>query len=191
MLTLILGGARSGKSRLAQRLATPAARVTYVATARVHDHPERDLEMSERIARHRASRPASWRTIEEPLAIADALDRAAKDADADAIVIDCLTIWLSNLFWEHRDGTGGKVEDIARAELQRIAATAAANRCHIILVSNELGSGTVPEPAITRAFRDTQGLVNQWAAESADEVILTVAGLPVYLKSAPHRKDTQ
>lgn len=189
MLTLILGGARSGKSRLAQRLATPAARVTYVATARIGGDPDTaaiggDLEMTERIARHRASRPASWRTIEEPLAIANASDRAAKDADA--IVVDCLTIWLSNLFWEHRDGTGEKVEDVARAELQRIAATAAADRCHIILVSNELGCGTVPEPAITRAFRDTQGLVNQWAAESADEVILTVAGLPVYLKSAAH-----
>lgn len=194
MLTLILGGARSGKSRLAQRLATPATRVIYLATARVHDHPAHDPEMTERIARHRAARPASWRTIEEPLAIADALDRAAKDADA--IVVDCLTIWLSNLFWEHRGGGDGRVELIARAELQRIAI--AARACQVILVSNELGSGTVPEPAITRAFRDTQGLVNQWAAELADEVILTVAGLPVYLKgaahelkTAPHRKDTQ
>jgi len=185
MLTLILGGARSGKSRLAQRLATPAARVTYVATARVHDNaehdPEDDPEMAARIARHRAARSASWRTIEEPLALADALDRAAKNADT--IIVDCLTIWLSNLFWEHRDVGDGKVEIIARAELQRIAITA--RGCHVILVSNELGSGTVPEPALTRAFRDTQGLLNQWAAEAADEVILTVAGLPLFLKGAP------
>jgi adenosylcobinamide kinase/adenosylcobinamide-phosphate guanylyltransferase len=190
MLTLILGGARSGKSRLAQRLATPAARVIYVATARVHDdlgrdpeHHEHDAEMAARIARHRASRPASWRTIEEPLALADALDRAAKDADT--IVVDCLTIWLSNLFWEHRDASDGRVEDAARAELQRIAI--AARGRHVILVSNELGSGTVPEAILTRAFRDTQGLLNQWAAECADEVILTVAGLPVYLKTASQK----
>src|SRR5580700_103068 len=133
MLTLILGGARSGKSRLAQRLATPGARVVYVATARAHDHPEDDPEMTARIARHRASRPASWRTIEEPVALADALDRAAKDADT--IVVGCLTIWLSNLFWEHRDCPTQPVENIAREELQRIAI--AARACHIILVSNE------------------------------------------------------
>jgi adenosyl cobinamide kinase/adenosyl cobinamide phosphate guanylyltransferase len=184
MLTLILGGARSGKSRLAQRLAMPAARVVYVATARVHDNPEDDPEMAARIARHRASRPPSWQTVEEPLALADALDRAPKDVDT--IVVDCLTIWLSNLFWEHRDSPAQQVESIARAELQRIAI--AARACHVILVSNELGSGTVPEPAITRAFRDTQGLLNQWAAELAEEVILTVAGLPLCLKSSPHLK---
>ena len=183
MLTLILGGARSGKSRLAQRLAAPAARVSYVATAQAGDDPE----MAARIEQHRASRPPSWRTIEEPLALADAVDRAA--SEADAILVDCLTIWLSNLFWEHRDGKPQQVEDAARTELQRI--TASASHCHVILVSNELGCGTVPEPAVTRAFRDTQGLLNQWAAEAADEVIVTVAGLPLYLKTAPHRKDAQ
>jgi len=183
MLTLILGGARSGKSRLAQRLAAPAARVSYVATAQAGDDPE----MAARIEQHRASRPHSWRTIEEPLALADAVDRAA--SEADAILVDCLTIWLSNLFWEHRDGKPQQVEDAARTELQRI--TASASHCHVILVSNELGCGTVPEPAVTRAFRDTQGLLNQWAAEAADEVIVTVAGLPLYLKTAPHRKDAQ
>jgi adenosylcobinamide kinase/adenosylcobinamide-phosphate guanylyltransferase len=183
MLTLILGGARSGKSRLAQRLAAPAARVSYVATAQAGDDPE----MAARIEQHRASRPPSWRTIEEPLALADAVGRAA--GEADAILVDCLTIWLSNLFWEHRDGKPRQVEDAARTELQRI--TASASHCHVILVSNELGCGTVPEPAVTRAFRDTQGLLNQWAAEAADEVILTVAGLPFYLKTAPHRKDAQ
>src|SRR5580658_11256170 len=101
MLTLILGGARSGKSRLAQRLAMPAARVVYVATARAGADQEHDPEMAARIARHRASRPASWRTIEEPLALADAVDRAARDADA--VLVDCLTVWLSNLSWNYRD----------------------------------------------------------------------------------------
>ena len=143
--------------------------------------------MAARIEQHRAGRPASWRTIEEPLALADAVDRAA--SEADAVLVDCLTIWLSNLFWEHRDGKPQQVEDAARTELQRI--TASASHCHVILVSNELGCGTVPESAVTRAFRDTQGLLNQWAAEAADEVILTVAGLPLYLKTAPHRKDAQ
>lgn len=173
MLTLILGGARSGKSRLAQRLAAAAVRVTYIATAEAGQDPE----MVARIERHRADRPSSWRTIEEPLALADAVECAA----ADAVIIDCLTIWLSNLFFEHRDAARELLEEAARAELQRIAA--AAQQFHVILVSNELGSGTVPEPAVTRAFRDTQGLLNQWAAEIADEVILTVAGLPLYLKT--------
>ena len=180
MLTLVLGGARSGKSRLAQRLAGPAGRVTYVATAQAADDPE----MVARIERHRGDRPAFWRTIEEPLALARAVEDASQESDA--ILVDCLTIWLSNLFWEHRDGTPRQAEDIARAEIPRIAA--AARRCHIILVSNELGSGTVPEPAVTRSFRDAQGFLNQWAAEVADEVILTVAGLPLYLKTAPQSK---
>ena len=181
MLTLILGGASSGNTRLAQRLAAPAGRVSYVATAQAGQDPE----MAARIERHRADRPGSWRTIEEPLALAATVERAA--SETDAILVDCLTLWLSNLFWEHRDGAPRQVEDAARNELQRVAA--AARQCHIILVSNELGCGTVPEPAVTRGFRDTQGLLNQWAAEAADEVILTVAGLPLYLKTAPQLRD--
>jgi adenosylcobinamide kinase/adenosylcobinamide-phosphate guanylyltransferase len=164
-------------------LAASAGRVTYVATARGAD----DAEMLARIEQHRASRPASWRTIEEPLALARAVESAA--VEADTILVDCLTVWLSNLFWEHRDGARREVEDAVRAELQRIIAAARASR--VILVSNELGSGTVPEPAVTRAFRDTQGLLNQWAAEAADEVILTVAGLPLYLKAVPHCEEAQ
>lgn len=183
MLTLILGGARSGKSRLAQRLAAAAGRVSYIATAQAGEDPE----MAARIERHRADRPSSWRTIEEPLALASVVEREA--SETDAILVDCLTIWLSNLFWEHRDGTPQQVEAAIRADLRRIAA--AGRQCHIILVSNELGSGTVPEPAVTRAFRDTQGLMNQWVAEAADEVILTVAGLPLYLKTAPQREDAR
>jgi adenosylcobinamide kinase / adenosylcobinamide-phosphate guanylyltransferase len=183
MLTLILGGASSGKSRLAQRLAAPAGRVSYVATAQAGHDPE----MAARIERHRADRPSSWRTIEEPLALASAVERAA--TETDTILVDCLTLWVSNLFWEYRDGKPRQVEDAARSEFQRIAA--AARQCHVILVSNELGCGTVPEAAVTRAFRDTQGLLNQWAAEAADQVILTVAGLPLYLKTAPPLKDAQ
>jgi adenosylcobinamide kinase/adenosylcobinamide-phosphate guanylyltransferase len=174
MLTLILGGARSGKSRLAQRLAAPMPRVAYVATAVAGD----DAEMAARIARHRADRPGSWQTIEEPLALAGAVERGA--CDADCILVDCLTLWLSHLFWEYRDQPAALVEDAARKDLAAVAECA--RRSQVILVSNELGCGTVPEPAVTREFRDVQGLLNQRAAELADRVILTVAGLPLYLK---------
>jgi adenosylcobinamide kinase/adenosylcobinamide-phosphate guanylyltransferase len=183
MLTLIIGGARSGKSRLAQRLAASAGRVTYVATAQAGQDPE----MAARIERHRANRPAFWRTVEEPLALANVVESAAHETDA--ILVDCLTLWLSNLFWEHQISPAQEVEDAARAQLQRIASAAA--QCRVILVSNELGCGTVPEPAVTRAFRDTQGLLNQWAAEVADEVIFAVAGLPLYLKTYVQREDAR
>jgi adenosylcobinamide kinase / adenosylcobinamide-phosphate guanylyltransferase len=179
MLTLILGGARSGKSRLAQRMAATtkgdAARVTYIATY----YPGNDPEMAERIALHRSSRPAAWKTVEEPVELAAASETAARDSDV--ILIDCLTIWLSNLSWEHRHRPARYIEEAAQTELMRVAALAQ-NR-NIILVSNEVGSGVVPEHAVARAFRDMQGLLNQWAAEAAEEVILTVAGLPLYLKT--------
>jgi len=173
MLTLILGGARSGKSRFAQRLATQAARVCYVATL----VPGDDAEMRERVARHRSDRPEAWRTIEEPLALGDAVERAAHDAEA--VLVDCLTLWLSNLSWEYR-AREAELEDAVRAEVRRIAN--AARSCHVIAVSNEVGSGTVPESAVARAFRDLQGFANQWTAEMAEQVILVVAGLPLYLK---------
>src|SRR5580700_9718180 len=171
MLTLILGGARSGKSRFAQRLAARAQRVCYIATLVPGDDPE----MQARMARHRADRPSSWRTVEEPLALADAVELAVRDADA--VLVDCLTLWLSNLSWEHRAATEPRhLEDAVHSQIRRIAE--AARSCHIILVSNEVGSGTVPESPVARAFRDLQGFLNQWAAEVADEVTLVVAGLP-------------
>jgi adenosylcobinamide kinase/adenosylcobinamide-phosphate guanylyltransferase len=181
MLTLILGGARSGKSRLAQRLAMKAGRVIYVATAQAGGD---DHEMVDRIERHRAHRPPEWRTVEEPLALADAVGTAARDSDT--ILVDCLTIWLSNLFWENRGGDPKKLEQTWRANLERVADAARGPR--VILVSNEVGWATVPEAAVTRAFRDSQGLLNQQAAELADQVILTVAGLPLYLKGAGNGK---
>ena len=175
MLTLILGGARSGKSRLAQRMAADATRVTYVATYRSSSDPE----MAQRIERHRAARPTAWRTVEEPLALADVVERSAQECDF--VLVDCLTIWLSNLLWEHRSSDTNSVEEITTAELHRIAAAAA--HTHVILVSNEVGSGIVPEHPVARVFRDLQGFVNQWAAEAADQVILAVAGLPLHLKN--------
>jgi adenosylcobinamide kinase/adenosylcobinamide-phosphate guanylyltransferase len=134
--------------------------------------------MAVRIERHRANRPASWYTVEEPLALADAVERAVRGTDA--VLVDCLTVWLSNLCWEHRNSTPERVEESVRGELQRIITSA--RSCRVILVSNEVGGGTVPENVVARAFRDLQGRVNQWAAAAADEVILTVAGLSLYLK---------
>jgi adenosylcobinamide kinase/adenosylcobinamide-phosphate guanylyltransferase len=183
MLTLILGGARSGKSKLAQRLAIPAGRVTYIATATC----SQDSEMAARIERHRAGRPSSWETIKEPLAIASAVERASKDSDA--VLVDCLTVWLSNLSWEYRDSLPHQLESVAHSDIERIAI--AARQSYVILVSNELGSGTVPEPSVTRTFRDVHGIMNQCAAEAADEVILTVAGLPLYLKTASRRQEAR
>jgi adenosylcobinamide kinase/adenosylcobinamide-phosphate guanylyltransferase len=179
MVSLILGGARSGKSRFAQRLAASAERVSFVATLAAGA----DAEMSERVARHRADRPSSWRTIEEPLELADAIEHAARDADA--VLVDCLTLWLSNLSWEFRESAAGRLEQAVEAEIRRIAESA--RNCHLILVSNEVGSGTVPESPVARAFRDLQGFANQWVAEAADQVILVVAGLPLYLKGGPGR----
>jgi adenosylcobinamide kinase/adenosylcobinamide-phosphate guanylyltransferase len=179
MLTLIIGGARSGKSRFAQRLAERSPRVCYIATLLPGD----DAEMLERVARHRTDRPSSWRTVEAPLALADAVELAAQDADA--VLVDCLTLWLSNLSWEHRDSERGRLEDALQSQLRRIAD--AARSSHIILVSNEVGFATVPESPVARAFRDLQGFLNQWAAEAADQAILVVAGLPLYLKNGGGR----
>ncbi len=173
MLTLILGGARSGKSRLAQQLPAGAGRICFIATAQAGADPE----MRQRIERHRSDRPDSWQTIEEPLALGEAVERAA--AIYDTVIVDCLTIWLGNLFWEYRVNPGC-IEEIVRSHVRRIVI--ASGSCRIIVVSNEVGCGTVPEAALARVFRDAHGLMNQWVAEAADEVILTVAGLAQYLK---------
>jgi len=171
MLTLILGGARSGKTRYAQSLCPPGARVTYVATARAEDS-----EMEARIARHRADRPEGWSTIEEPLSPAAAVGRA----EAGFIVVDCLTVWLANYCWQHRECTPAELEKGAMAEIEAIAAASGDRR--VILVSNEVGSGVVPENPVGRQFRDLQGLVNQHAAALAGEVFLTVAGIALPIK---------
>lgn len=176
MLRLILGGARSGKSRLAQDLAGRAEAVVYIATAQ----PNEDDEMIRRIEQHRRSRPASWKTVEEQLDLAGAVETAA--SNCGAVIADCLTVWLSNLFWRYREGTRQQIEACFHAQLARIKGASA--RCEISLVSNEVGCGTVPEPEVTREFRDAQGRLNQYAARLADEVIFTVAGLPLYLKTA-------
>ncbi len=167
-LTLVLGGARSGKSRYAESLiaALPPPWI-YVATAEAED-----AEMMERVARHRARRAKGWQTVEAPHDLAATL--AGLESDVPALV-DCLTLWLSN-----RMLAGEDVE----AETARLEATLAGRRAPTVLVSNEVGFGIVPDNELARRFRDLQGRLNQRMAACAGRVILMVAGLPLVVKEA-------
>jgi adenosylcobinamide kinase / adenosylcobinamide-phosphate guanylyltransferase len=164
---LILGGARSGKSRYGERLAEESGLApVYLATGEAGDE-----EMAARIAVHRARRGPAWRTVEEPLELEAALVREA--ALGRALLVDCLTLWLSNIM-----AAGAAIE-------QRIAAlarTASHLPGLVLFVSNEVGLGLVPETPLGRAFRDAQGRLNQAMAEACDRVVLMVAGLPLMLK---------
>ena len=168
-IVLLLGGARSGKSRLAERMARESGgdSVTYLATAEV-----RDEEMADRVAQHRQDRPSVWQTIEEPLHIAAALEKA----DHETVLLDCLTLLATN----HLLGSG---EDSAHEELSRLITAARNRQGTLIVVSNEVGNGIVPANAISRQFRDLQGNLNRRLAEAADTVLLVVAGLPLTLKA--------
>jgi adenosylcobinamide kinase/adenosylcobinamide-phosphate guanylyltransferase len=165
-LTLVLGGARSGKSAHAEALVTAApAPWLYLATAQAFDD-----EMTERIAAHRARRASGWETREVPLELPAAL--AALPAGRPALV-DCLTLWLSNLLLAGRD---------PEAETGDLADALAARRGALVLVANEVGLGIVPDNALARRFRDAAGRLNQRVAALADAVVLTVAGLPLQVK---------
>jgi adenosylcobinamide kinase/adenosylcobinamide-phosphate guanylyltransferase len=179
MVSLVIGGARSGKSRFAQSLGATAPRAFYIAPARAED-----AEMEARIAEHRRQRPAHWCTAEAPLAIADAVERHC--GECEFLLLDCLTVWLSNFCWEHREEPQSDIETAALREVGRVAATVA--ETHIVIVSNEVGSGIVPETPLGRFFRDLQGRVNQEAARLADRVFLVVAGIPVAIKLPEDRR---
>ncbi len=179
MLTLILGGARSGKSRYAQGLCDKAARVVYVATARAD---VADEEMASRIARHRADRPAAWRTVEAPLDLERAVERTPAGT---TVLVDCVTVWLSNLMWEYRDESPDDVERTVLGRMAKLARTA--HDRVVVAVSNEVGWGVVPDHPVGRAFRDLQGLANQLLAREADRVVLMVAGLPLPIKDGGGR----
>ena len=169
MLTLILGGARSGKSRHAQQLVeTSALPVTLIATAQA-----RDAEMAARIARHRAERPADWQTVEEPLHLAAALQQAA--GAGQCVLVDCLTLWMMNLL-----EAGETVFAQERAALLNLLPTLAGE---ILLVSNEVGLGIIPLGELSRRFVDEAGWLNQDVACLADNVSFIVAGLPLVLKT--------
>ena len=166
-LTLILGGARSGKSCFAERLVeTAAVSGTYCATAEPGD-----AEMKARIAAHRARRGAFWHTVEAPLALADAI--AAEANAARPLLVDCLTLWLSNLMMAQRPID----EEFATL---RMALRDAAGP--VVLVANEVGLGLVPETPLGRAFRDNAGHLNQEIGALADRVVFVAAGLPLVLK---------
>ena len=165
-IILITGGARSGKSLRAESRARGfPGQPIYIATAEALD-----AEMSERITRHRARRGNEWLEREAPLALVEALD--ATDGGG-ARLIDCLTLWLSNLMHANRDWS---------QEASRLAKALGNQRSPVVLVTNEVGSGIVPDNALARAFRDAAGLTNQMIAKVADEVEFVVAGLPMRLK---------
>jgi adenosyl cobinamide kinase/adenosyl cobinamide phosphate guanylyltransferase len=163
-LTLLIGGARSGKSSMAVRVAEASgAPVIFVATAEALDE-----EFEQRIARHRAERPEGWRVVEEPLALADVLFGVDEDA---TIVIDCLSLWVANLI--EREDSSDEIDDIA----QRTARIAAGRRGQTFAVTNEVGMGIVPANALARRYRDELGRVNATWAAAAAEVLLVMAGV--------------
>lgn len=187
-LTLVLGGARSGKSHFAEQLAADHAAltrgpVTYIATAR-HDAEPADEEMEVRIALHRARRPADWTLVEEPVHLADALYAHARHDGC--ILVDCATLWLNNLvFGDQREYPEHGVITPPPAFTEEIDALMTALPMlpgHVILVSNEIGFGVVPMGAITRFYVDELGRLNQKLAAAADRVRLLVAGIPVSIK---------
>jgi adenosylcobinamide kinase/adenosylcobinamide-phosphate guanylyltransferase len=178
MLTLVLGGARSGKSRYAQALIGNRQAI-YIATAR----RTRDREMSGRIERHRADRPSSWTTIEEPEWVPRAVSTAAP-VDAP-VIVECATLWLSNLFERESRTPAGRQQDILLASVRELAE--ASRLREVVIVSNEVGGGIVPTSRVGRRFRDLQGWANQILAAEAQSVVLVVAGLPLVLKDTTRR----
>jgi adenosylcobinamide kinase/adenosylcobinamide-phosphate guanylyltransferase len=167
-VTLVLGGVRSGKSHYAQQLGQRAGRVVFVATARACDE-----EMRGKINRHRSSRPQHWQTVEEPLALAEAILRYGPACDL--VIIDCLTLFAANLL----DAGGDE-----QSPIDALCLALQSPACSVVLVSNEVGSGVVPDYPSGRRFRDLLGEINQSVARVASNVLLLVAGLPLVLKGA-------
>jgi adenosylcobinamide kinase/adenosylcobinamide-phosphate guanylyltransferase len=181
--TLVLGGARSGKSAYAERLALATGKeVIYIATARAGDG-----EMAQRIELHQQQRPAKWITIEEPLGLGDALLQWC--APERVVLVDCLTLWLSNLLFID----GADYPDVGKLTLPTLFHQLRAQfldtlpqlRGDVILVSNEVGMGIVPYGAISRAFTDEAGRLNQATAALCEHAVFVAAGLPLILKGQP------
>lgn len=179
MIELILGGARSGKSRYAEQRATALSNdVIYIATATINDD-----EMAERVARHRQRREAHWLTVEEPVALAQALIQHC--TPNRCVLVDCLTLWLSNILFDpsdsHKDGGNCLA---SRLQMQRTALLECLPHLpgHVLLVSNEVGMGIVPMGAETRRFVDEAGWLHQDLAALCQRVVWVVAGLPQVLR---------
>lgn len=172
----ITGGARSGKSSFAEAKAAALARqaerrVCYLATAQAFD-----AEMTERIGRHRADRPAEWQTLEEPLALVQTLKELAKTAPLDILLIDCLSLWVSNML------LADYTPDQMLEQTHKLLAVLVQREAASLLVSNEVGMGIVPDNALARQYRDALGWVNQACASASHEAYLLVSGLPLQLK---------
>ena len=167
---LVLGGARSGKSLFAEhQIEATGLSACYIATAEAHD-----TEMAERIRRHRCRRGDAWVTVEEPLFLADALDNAT--SPGSAVLVDCLTVWLANVM------AAGRSPEQDVDDLLRVLGKAEGQ---VVLVSNEVGMGIVPENALARTFRDESGTMHQRIGAIAGRVIFVAAGLPLVLKGPP------
>ncbi|MBT8406364.1 MAG: bifunctional adenosylcobinamide kinase/adenosylcobinamide-phosphate guanylyltransferase [Deltaproteobacteria bacterium] len=168
-ITLVTGGSRSGKSKHALELAVSYHNKAFIATAEPTDD-----EMRARIELHRRQRDASFFTVEEPIDLLAALKSLSENTEV--VVLDCITVWLGNLFYR------GKITDGTCPEIDAFLDSLEAPSCHLILVTNEVGMGVIPADAATRLFRDTAGSINQILAELAHEVILTVSGIPMKIK---------
>jgi adenosylcobinamide kinase/adenosylcobinamide-phosphate guanylyltransferase len=171
-VTLVLGGVRSGKSRYALQLAAQARSVTFLATAEHRD----DEEMQRKIDRHRAERPQHWTTIEEPLNLGSVIGSISQ---SELIVVDCLTLYAGKLLEVH-----GKDPSSMAANIDALCTALSDRPCSVVLVSNEVGSGIVPQFELGRRYRDLLGEINQRVAAIADHVVLMVAGLPLALKNS-------
>ena len=169
MLQLILGGARSGKSKLAEQIAKDSnLQVVYIATAQAWDD-----EMRQRISHHQTQRPDAWRLIEEPLYLADCLKKI--DQQEQVILVDCLTLWMSNLLMHENS-------NLQRIECEKLLKILPTLKSQIVLVSNETGLGVIPMGEITRKFVDESGRLHQLLGQIADKVVFCVAGFPMLLK---------
>ncbi len=176
-LTLILGGARSGKSTYAEALARELGGddVLYIATAQALDD-----EMADRIARHQSQRPSTWRTLEAPLH--PGRDLQALPFRASVILLECMTLLVSNILLAHEGEPLAAIEAHITAEIEELLAASRGHRSHLIVVSNEVGMGLVPANPLGRAYRDLLGRANQYMAAVAERVIFMVAGIPMPLK---------
>jgi len=179
MLTLVLGGARSGKSRHALALARQAGEaVVFIATC-----VPRDEEMQDKVERHRGERPSSWTTVEHPTNLARVVDHY--EGKADAALVDCLTLYLSEALIK------GEPQDAILERVERFCQRAQSSSLPVIVVSNEVGFGIVPETPLGRAFRDLAGSANQIAARLAQDVWLVAAGIPLSLKTSAAVRSAQ
>ena len=188
-LILILGGARGGKSEFADGLAVQLGeRVLYVATAQAGDD-----EMRRRISDHRTSRPRSWTTVEAPIGVGAAVSAALRDHPAEVVLLDCVTLLVSNVvLGDLPDGDPDLVDEAAArsrvsAEMDELLATYRASKASWIIVTNEVGWGLVPPYPLGRVYRDLLGWANQRLAQAADRVYLVVAGLPIDVKALAAR----